>query len=255
MLKLTSLSTLLVVASIAILLSGCNPADRAMVQRVKAVLASEDRPEADRALDASRRPVAMVRLLGLREGMKVLDVTTGVGYNLDIFAAAVGPTGRVYAHNNAAVLSFRDGRAGKAIAERLNNNRLPNVTIWYREFSNLGLNQVIDVAYIGLNLHDYYKSAGHQGAVDILRTVGLAMKPDGLLAISDHRGDTDQDNIKLHRINQQLAEELVKEAGFKIIEVSEVLANPDDDRTIFVIDPSIRGKTDRFVILARLTSG
>lgn len=252
MFKLNLIAGAALAAALALLLSGCDTAERAMVNRVEDALASEQRPSSDSALDASRKPVAMAKLLGLREGMKVLDVTTASGYNLDIFAAAVGPTGLVYAHNNAFVLSFGGGRNRRAIGARLDNNRLPNVTIWYREFSNMGLENEVDVAYIGLNLHDYHASVGHDATLDILRVVGRALKPGGLLAISDHRGDPDLDNVKLHRIAQEQAERLVRAAGFEIMEISEILANPDDDLSVYVMDPAIRGKTDRFVILAQL---
>ena len=43
---------------------------------------------------------------------------------------------------------------------------------------------------------------------------------------------------------------IIEAAGFEI-ESSDLLRNPDDDRTIMVFDPTIRGKTDR--VLYKLT--
>jgi len=41
------------------------------------------------------------------------------------------------------------------------------------------------------------------------------------------------------------------EAGFAIEAESDIYARPDDPRTANVFDPSIRGRTDQFVLRAR----
>jgi len=58
-------------------------------------------------------------------------------------------------------------------------------------------------------------------------------------------------NRALHRMEQSVAERLITDAGFVIEGRSELLANPADDHTVNVFDPSIRRRTDRFVIRAR----
>jgi predicted methyltransferase len=68
--------------------------------------------------------------------------------------------------------------------------------------------------------------------------------------VIDHQGNSDNDNASLHRIEVALVIETLEKAGFKI-EQSELLSNPEDTRDKGVFDPSIRGKTDRFLIRAR----
>ncbi len=55
----------------------------------------------------------------------------------------------------------------------------------------------------------------------------------------------------VHRIDEALVDAAVKSAGFEIEAKSDVLRNPDDDRSKNVFDPEIRGQTDRFVMRLR----
>jgi predicted methyltransferase len=43
----------------------------------------------------------------------------------------------------------------------------------------------------------------------------------------------------------------VTAAGFEYVASSDILANPADPRTANVFDPSIRGKTDQFILKFR----
>lgn len=244
----------LLMAAAGLILAGCEreqQADAELIQRIQQAMAHPERPEGDTARDAGRKPLEMSVFFGLREGMTLLDLSSGAGYNLDIFAAAVGPSGTVYAHNTQLGLDFRDGANRRAIEARLANSRLPNVIFWKRELDDLGLEAEVDLAYSGLNLHDYYQFVGEEGTVQVLKAIRKTLKPGGMLGLTDHRGEADRDNIELHRIEQQLAFRMIEAAGFEIVQTSELLANPADDHSKFIFDPEIVGRTDRFLLLAR----
>src|SRR5579883_1370359 len=49
--------------------------------------------------DAQQKPEQLVRSLGIKPGMSVADVGTGVGYMLPFLSKAVGPGGHVYAED------------------------------------------------------------------------------------------------------------------------------------------------------------
>jgi predicted methyltransferase len=55
----------------------------------------------------------------------------------------------------------------------------------------------------------------------------------------------------LHRMLPQQARDVLTKAGFKIEAESSLLANPADDHTKGVFDPSVRGHTDQFMFRAR----
>src|SRR5258708_17605106 len=60
---------------------------------------SPDRPAADKALDAGRRPDQIMAFYGIKPGMKVADIFAGGGYMTELFALVVGPKGTVYSQN------------------------------------------------------------------------------------------------------------------------------------------------------------
>ena len=55
----------------------------------------------------------------------------------------------------------------------------------------------------------------------------------------------------LHRIEETAVKEELTKAGFGPEAESDVLRNPDDPRTANVFAPSIRGKTDQFMLRFR----
>ena len=66
----------------------------------------------------------------------------------------------------------------------------------------------------------------------------------------DHAGGVG-DDTELHRIDEALAVEAARAAGFEVGATSDVLRNPDDDRSRGVFEPELRGQTDRFVLRLR----
>ncbi len=56
---------------------------------------------------------------------------------------------------------------------------------------------------------------------------------------------------KLHRIDEALVKSEVVKAGFVLDGESDALRNPADSHAANVFDPSIRGKTDQFVLRFR----
>ena len=211
-------------------------------------LAGPERPAEDRARDAGRKPAAVIAFLGIEPGDTVIDLIAAGGYYTEVLAAAVGPKGRVYAQNNAFVLKLRDGVNDKAMSARLAGGRLPNVQRLDRELDDLGLDPgSIDAALTALNFHDIYFSRGPEAAASLLRTIHELLAPGGVLGLIDHAGRLGADNERLHRIEESIATRLAREAGFRV-EASDLLRNPADDRTRFVFDPEIRGRTDRFLL-------
>lgn len=221
---------------------------------LESILASESRSEGDRARDSGRKPAQVIKFLGISAGMTVVDLIAAGGYYTEVLSLAVGDTGKVYAQNGARVLQFRDGANEKAISKRLADARLPNVERLNKEISDMGLEAgSIDAAVTALNFHDIYNGAGPEAALGVSVVVFSILKPNGIFGVIDHHGNSGNDNASLHRIEVGFVIETLEKAGFEI-EHSHLLANPDDSRDKGVFDPSVRGKTDRFLILAKKPS-
>lgn len=65
-------------------------------QQIESIVASPDRSAADRTNDLRRKPQAMLAFIGIRPGMKALDISAAGGYTSELLARAVGPAGAVY---------------------------------------------------------------------------------------------------------------------------------------------------------------
>ncbi len=108
-----------------------------------------------------------------------------------------------------------------------------------------------DVIFIGTIYHDTYNEDGHD-AVKMDKALLAALKPGGLVILTDHKtvaGAGSSATNTLHRIEEATVLADFKAAGFKLVEDSKALANPADDHTLKVFDPSIRGKTDRMALV------
>jgi predicted methyltransferase len=71
-----------------------------------------------------------------------------------------------------------------------------------------------------------------------------------VLGVIDHAGNPGADNAELHRVEEKLVREAARAAGFEV-ESSDLLRNPEDDRSKNVFDPAVRGRTDRFLLKLR----
>jgi predicted methyltransferase len=84
--------------------------------------------------------------------------------------------------------------------------------------------------------------------------VFAALKPGGVYIVLDHvatAGAPAAVTETLHRIDPAVVKQEVVAAGFKFEGQSDVLKHPADDHTAKVFDPSVRGKTDQFVLKFR----
>lgn len=222
-------------------------AQDAQTLRMKTALASPDRPQADKARDAARKPIETVQFLGIKTGQTVIDVIAAGGWFTEVLSAAVGPTGKVYGQNP----EFFTQREGFTATEKARDDRLGNVTPVHGDLAAAGIKDA-DAAVTALNLHDIYNgSGGEAAAVTFAKRVYDALKPGGVFGVIDHVGIAGQDNAKFHRMQEQQAKDVLTKAGFKIEAESKILANPADDHTKGVRDPSVAGHTDQFLIRAR----
>ncbi len=218
----------------------------------RALLASEDRAESDRARDAGRRPADVVEFLGIEQGMHVLDVIAAGGYYTEVLSLAVGDDGHVVAHNPPAVLQMRDGVNEKAISARLAENRLPNVTRLNKDFAELKPEDgPFDAALTALNFHDLYNGQGPEATISVLQTISGLLKPGAVFGIIDHVGEAGADNAELHRIEISKVLETIKAAGLVVESDSDLLRSETDDHSLRVFDDAVRGKTDRFLLRIR----
>lgn len=217
-----------------------------------AALADPARPEAERARDAARLPAELLAFAQVSRGEKVGDYIMGGGYLTRILAAAVGPSGRVYAFQPAEFIAFRAqyGEDQKTVDAAYDNvvavaGSAP-APVWPEP-----LDTIITVQ----NFHDLYNKAAPAGTgLTAARNLYAALKPGGTMVVVDHSaaagtGSTLSDS--LHRIDKATVIEAFTTAGFRLEADSDLYARPADPRTANVFDAAIRGQTDQFTLRFR----
>jgi predicted methyltransferase len=217
-----------------------------------AALASASRPAEDKARDADRKPAELMQFFGVKPGMTTVDIIALGGYVTEVLSVAVGPKGKVYAQNPPIALQLRDGMYAKQITERLANDRLSNVV---RVDADLPASAQIapgsvDVAITAMNYHDV-RNRNPDDGVAFLKAIYTMLKPGGVLGVTDHVGNDGANNAQLHRIPEHFLIDDAKAAGFAVDGQSDMLAHAADDHTKMVFDPTLRGKTDQFVVRLR----
>ena len=86
---------------------------------------------------------------------------------------------------------------------------------------------------------------------ELNRRFKAALRPGGVYGIIDHHAaDGAGTSVieSLHRIEASVIVDEISGAGFELAASGDFLSTPEDDRSLRVFDPSIRGNTDRFVL-------
>jgi len=224
-------------------------ADATLDQRVAGVMNHADRPADQVAKDADRMSETRFVLSYVHPGDHVLDLGAGGGYATMLLSAAVCG-GSVDSQNPAEWdVKYHDDVARKAVAAAR-----PNVHLLQTNFDTVPVPaQPYDEIFIGTIYHDTYNVDGHD-AQRLLADLKATLKPGGLVILTDHRtadGAGSSQTNTLHRIDKATVLADFKTAGFDLVEDSDALANPADDHTLKVFDPSVRGHTDRMALVFR----
>jgi predicted methyltransferase len=224
--------------------------------QIEAAVANTSRSDKDRARDAREKPAELMAFAGVKPGMVIADIFGGGGYYSELFAYAVGPAGKVLLINNPPYRSF----AGEDFKARFANGRLPGVEQRLVEMGYMRLPEnSIDLAVIVLSYHDLYyiDEPGGWPAIDVDRFFNQllkALKRGGRFLIVDHAaaaGTGSTPAQDLHRIDEKFAIKDITSRGFVLEKTWDGLRNSGDDLQKLVFDPTVRGKTDRFVHLYR----
>jgi len=218
-------------------------------EAIVAAVADAERPEADKARDAARKPAEIVAFAGVRPGDKVAEFLPGGGYYTRILARAVGPDGHVYALVPAGFAQRPGGLdALNALAAQYGN-----VTVVATDLTSFTLPEPVDLAWTTENYHDMHNGPTPSFA-GVNESTFRALKPGGIYFVEDHAaapGTGIADTSTLHRIEPAAVIEEMAAAGFTLDAQSDLLANPDDPKTVGVRDPSVQGETEKFALRFR----
>jgi predicted methyltransferase len=217
-----------------------------------AALADPARPEAERARDPARLPAELLAFAQVSRDEKVGDYIMGGGYLTRILAAAVGPSGRVYAFQPDEFIAFR---AQYGEDQKIVDAAYDNVVAVAGSAAAPVWPEPLDTIITVQNFHDLYnKAAPARTGLTAARNLYAALKPGGTMVVVDHSatagtGSTLSDS--LHRIDKATVIDAFTTAGFRLEAESDLYARPADPRSANVFDAAIRGQTDQFTLRFR----
>ena len=219
-------------------------------------VAHQGRSADDIKRDEIDHPAEVLRLAGIRRGMKVADFLAADGYYSQLLSYIVGPKGHVYLLNNEPY----DKWTNNEWQVRLAGGKLPNVEHRTISLQYLGFPaRSLDALVLVKVYHDLYwqPDNGPWPKIDpgaVLTEMARVLKPGGILLLVDHSAKPGSGTTvagTLHRMDADYARADFEKHGFKLVATSNVLRRADDPRDMLTYKGEMLGKTDRFVMVFR----
>ena len=186
---------------------------QATAQDYDAIVAAPDRSDADRNTDKRRDPVKLLKFIGVKKGMKVLDMEAGAGYTTELLARAVGPTGVVYAQDSAEVIE----RVKDKFDLRAQSPAMKGVIHVIRNYDDPLPPNVSNLDLITFFFAYHDMTYMQVDRAEMNRKLFAALKPGGYLLIADHSaklGDGTSVGKIFHRIEESVLRKEIEAAGF-----------------------------------------
>jgi predicted methyltransferase len=239
-------------AMLAFVIAGCAGGQATAQSRgavetaIQAAIASDERTAEMIERDPARKPAEILSLSGIGPGDRVIEIAGFGQYYTIMLSALVGPSGKVDVFDLPYTEAF-GGEAAHAFAASH-----PNMEYHLGNYNDTRFPDGVDAVFNIL----YYHDLGPQEIDTVAMNKKLfdSLKPGGVYLIVDHKAEAGsgwRDAGTIHRIGVETIVQEVTAAGFVLETESDLLANPDDDRTAMVFAPGTRGATDRAVFVFR----
>jgi predicted methyltransferase len=194
-----------------------------------AIVAAPDRGNADHKLDANRAPAQWLAFIGVKPGMKVLDLFAVNGWKAELMARAVAPGGEVYAQNSEGGYA----RVKDRLEPRLKTPAGANIVSVVRPLEDPappGMHD-FDVVTFFYAYHDITYLGVDRARMN--KAVFAALKPGGYFVMGDYSAKPGAGTsvVKtLHRSDEALVTSEIEAAGFKLVGHGDFLRHPEDAR-------------------------
>ena len=235
--------TLLTAALLTALpLSGAVAKDAALAKAV----ASEQRSPNFVERDKYRHPQEVLEFAGIKPTMTVVEVSTGGGYWTEILGPYLKDKGTYYTAVSARAME----NWNKKLADNKAHWGDVKVTEFGKDKYDIAPAGSADLVITSRNVHNWM---GAGFADEAFAAFYKALKPGGILSVEEHRAATDQPQDPKAAngyVREDHTIELAKKAGFKLVQRSEVLANPKDTKSwpkgVWTLPPTLTlGEQDR----------
>ena len=207
---------------------------------IRKAVDSPDRTDAMKTRDGGRKPAEVFTLAGLKPGDKVMEFGSFGFYDTTLISSIVGPRGHVWMYD-LPYMQQRTEEAGKAFATAHKNAEHA-----VGKFDEIALPRGVDMAVFDMYYHDI--KGKDVDPAKLNKAIFAALKPGGRVLVVDHRAEPGsgwRDANTIHRMDTATIVEDMRAAGFQLAVNSALFANPADDKSKRVFEPTLRGGTDR----------
>jgi predicted methyltransferase len=225
----------------------------AVQAKLEAAMAADIRSEAETDRDRNRKPVETLEFFGLRDDMRVVELLPGGGWYTKLLAPVLAENGEFYVALGTGRVKERVlGQTGfeqvEVVAEDARIYRPEGSRHYVLEVDGLGVDDV-DIVFTFRNYHNF----GTEGRAAMNRVVFDALKPGGIYAVVDHtrrhmEGDSPENR---RRMDPVLAIKEIQEAGFELVDFSDLHYRADDELRFEVGRKTVTGNTDRWTLKFR----
>lgn len=243
--KLLSLSLVCALLSVSVLSTAAPIGDK-----IKTAMASDIRSAAEIERDRNRRPVQTLEFFGLEDNMRLVELIPGGGWYTKLLAPALNENGEFYiaigagrAKENLSALVGFDKM--KMVAEDASMYREEGARSYSLKATTLGVRDV-DMVLTFRNYHNF----GEQGRRKMNELAFEALRPGGIYGVVDHtaRHMEPSNDSNRRRVDPVLAIKEIQEAGFVLVDYSNLHYREDDELEYEVGARSVSGNTDRWTI-------
>lgn len=218
-----------------------------------AALAGAHRTPENRGRDAHRHPKETLAFFGLRPDMTVIEVAPGGGWYTEILAPVLKTHGKLVAAHNEPNGSTYGRKALGGYLLKLGAH--PDVyekveVVPFNPGRNL-LGVAPGTADMVLTFRNVHNWAGGGSAETAFKLFFDALKPGGVLGLTDHRWPENREaNPRSGYLKESDVIRMAESAGFKLVGKSEINANPRDTKDypkgVWTLPPSFaEGAQDR----------
>ena len=209
--------------------------DAATSAAIDASLAGPQRSDANRARDVYRHPKQTLTFFGLREDMTVVEIWPGAGgWYTEVLTPVLRDHGKLY----CAQVDPTTGKGAQDTLTSYNDKLAANPALYDKVIVTKLGPEAFEIAPAGSadmvltfrNIHNWMR---RDYAPKVFQAAYTALKPGGVLGVVEHRGNpaVPQDpQAKSGYVNEDVAIKMIEGVGFKLVDKSEINANPKDTK-------------------------
>jgi predicted methyltransferase len=205
------------------------------------------------ARDRNRKPLETLSFFQLRDDMRVLELLPGGGWYTRVLAPVLRENGEFYVA--IGTNRVRDTLQGEDGFDHINvielGLELPRTGPFNtRSVAEFDFGETdLDLVLTFRNMHNFTS----EGRASINTAVFKSLKPGGLYGVIDHSlrhmEPMTAENRRRVDVVQIILE--VQQAGFQLVDYSDLHYRPDDELRYEVGRKTVTGNTDRFTLLFR----